>query len=239
MPSLRCACTIVADADGRAPFAVLGHRRLAIIDTSDAGLQPMGGPGASPWIVYNGETYNFAALRAELEQRQGSASTVKTDLAPGSLTRHSGEQAASFRKRLEEAAASSRGRLRTAGGARERFTVHNEFLRPRVQWNSRGEMELDFILGALRLPNTEELAHQIVAAVLAFVLLMLLLLVGLLPETAPSFFAHHAIMSTMSRFDASGGKMYVPRLRYSLTMSFWVVPRSCLLGTPWAEALAT
>ena len=56
------------DADGRAPFAVLGHRRLAIIDTSDAGLQPMGGPGASPWIVYNGETYNFAALRAELER---------------------------------------------------------------------------------------------------------------------------------------------------------------------------
>ena len=27
-----------------------------------------------------------AALRAELEQRQGSASTVKTDLAPGSLS---------------------------------------------------------------------------------------------------------------------------------------------------------
>jgi len=39
-------------------------------------------------------------------------------------------------------------------------------------------------------------------------------------------------MSTMSRRLASGGKMYVPRDRYSFTMSFWVVPRSSALGTP-------
>ncbi len=55
------------DTDGRAPFVVLGHTRLAILDVSDAGLQPMGGPGARPWIAYNGEAYNFASLRAELE----------------------------------------------------------------------------------------------------------------------------------------------------------------------------
>ena len=40
----------------------------------------------------------------------------------------------------------------------------------------------------------------------------------------------NATMSTISRRLGSGGKMYVPRLRYSLTMSFWVVPRSSLAG---------
>ena len=37
----------------------------------------------------------------------------------------------------------------------------------------------------------------------------------------------------MSRFDASGGKMYVPRERYSFTMSFCVVPAS----SPYGDAL--
>ena len=46
-------------------------------------------------------------------------------------------------------------------------------------------------------------------------------------------------MSTISRRDSAGGKMYVPRDRYSLTMSFWVVPRSASLGTPCSSALAT
>ena len=46
-------------------------------------------------------------------------------------------------------------------------------------------------------------------------------------------------MSTMSRLLGSGGKMYVPRDRYSLTMSFCVVPRSAVLGTPCSSALAT
>ena len=31
-------------------------------------------------------------------------------------------------------------------------------------------------------------------------------------------------MSAISRLDGPGGKMYVPRLKYSFTMSFWVVP---------------
>ena len=33
-------------------------------------------------------------------------------------------------------------------------------------------------------------------------------------------------MSAISRIDASGGNAYVPRERYSLMMSFWVVPAS-------------
>src|SRR6476469_7407787 len=46
-------------------------------------------------------------------------------------------------------------------------------------------------------------------------------------------------MSTISRRLGPGGKMYVPRDRYSLTMSFWVVPRSSRESTPWSAALAT
>ena len=46
-------------------------------------------------------------------------------------------------------------------------------------------------------------------------------------------------MSTIRRRDGSGGKMYVPRDRYSLTMSFWVVPRSSVAGAPCSSALAT
>ena len=46
-------------------------------------------------------------------------------------------------------------------------------------------------------------------------------------------------MSTIRRRDGSGGKMYVPRDRYSLTMSFWVVPRSSVAGVPCSSALAT
>jgi asparagine synthase (glutamine-hydrolysing) len=46
---------------------VLGHRRLAIIDTSAAGAQPMK-DATRRWIIsFNGEIYNYAALRRELE----------------------------------------------------------------------------------------------------------------------------------------------------------------------------
>ena len=45
----------------------LGHRRLAIVDLSDAGRQPMANEDESVWITYNGEVYNHVALRAELE----------------------------------------------------------------------------------------------------------------------------------------------------------------------------
>lgn len=45
---------------------VLGNTRLAIIDTSPAGHQPMNDPETGNWITYNGETYNFKDLRREI-----------------------------------------------------------------------------------------------------------------------------------------------------------------------------
>jgi len=43
-------------------------RRLSIIDLSPAGHQPMGLPDGSAWLVFNGEIYNHAKLREELER---------------------------------------------------------------------------------------------------------------------------------------------------------------------------
>ena len=46
----------------------LAHRRLAIIDLSEGGAQPMRDPQTQNWIVFNGEIYNHAALRARLHR---------------------------------------------------------------------------------------------------------------------------------------------------------------------------
>src|SRR5690242_15220263 len=47
----------------------LGFRRLAIVDLSEAGHQPMSNEDGTIWLVFNGEIYNYAALRSELLNR--------------------------------------------------------------------------------------------------------------------------------------------------------------------------
>lgn len=51
-------------ADGQCGFA---HRRLAIVDLSEAGHQPMGTSDGRVWVTFNGEIYNFKELRRQLE----------------------------------------------------------------------------------------------------------------------------------------------------------------------------
>ena len=61
--------------DGRTGLA---HRRLAIIDLSPAGAQPMHDPETGNWIVFNGEIYNHAELREQLN-REGVVTRSHSD----------------------------------------------------------------------------------------------------------------------------------------------------------------
>jgi asparagine synthase (glutamine-hydrolysing) len=56
----------------------LGHVRLAILDLTEAGHQPMVLPDGSGLIIFNGEIYNYLELRAELEV-EGAAFRTRTD----------------------------------------------------------------------------------------------------------------------------------------------------------------
>jgi asparagine synthase (glutamine-hydrolysing) len=56
----------------------LGHRRLSILDLSSAGHQPMSATDAQVVISFNGEIYNFQALKIELE-KVGVAFRTRTD----------------------------------------------------------------------------------------------------------------------------------------------------------------
>lgn len=57
----------LSDADAAQADLGLGFRRLAILDLSPAGHQPMATPDGQCWIVFNGEIYNYLVLRAELQ----------------------------------------------------------------------------------------------------------------------------------------------------------------------------
>jgi len=68
----------------------LGFRRLAIIDLSERAMQPMSNEDGTLWVVFNGEIYNHAEIRAELESRGGHR--WKTDHSDTEVILHSFEQ---------------------------------------------------------------------------------------------------------------------------------------------------
>jgi asparagine synthase (glutamine-hydrolysing) len=58
-------CGTIMFPDDKVAF---GHRRLSILDLTEAGHQPMANDNKIVWITYNGEIYNFIELRKELEK---------------------------------------------------------------------------------------------------------------------------------------------------------------------------
>jgi len=75
VPPLRATLPALDTAAASSGSLVFGHRRLAIIDCTPAGHQPMGDASGALWVVYNGEIYNYLELRAELEQKGHTFST--------------------------------------------------------------------------------------------------------------------------------------------------------------------
>lgn len=98
----------------------LGHRRLAILDLSVAGRQPMTDPEGRFVLVYNGEVYNYLELRAELE-RTGAKFRTGTDTevvlaayrawGPGCVRRFNGMWALAILDTRERTLFLSRDRL--------------------------------------------------------------------------------------------------------------------------------
>ena len=52
----------------------LGHRRLSILDLSDAGHQPMESSNGRYVIAFNGEIYNHLQIRSDIEKNNGNIS---------------------------------------------------------------------------------------------------------------------------------------------------------------------
>jgi asparagine synthase (glutamine-hydrolysing) len=65
--SLNSALSGSNKAFGESGDMFLGHRRLAVLDLSPQAAQPMSDPTNRYWIVFNGEIYNFAEIRRDLE----------------------------------------------------------------------------------------------------------------------------------------------------------------------------
>ncbi len=68
----------------------LGHRRLSIIDLSEAAAQPMCNEDATLWISFNGEIYNHGEIKSEL-QKLGNHKW-KTDHSDTEVILHAFEQ---------------------------------------------------------------------------------------------------------------------------------------------------
>jgi asparagine synthase (glutamine-hydrolysing) len=71
--------TVIVREQAPEPVEIgLGNRRLAILDLSPLGHQPMQDPEGGNWIAYNGEIYNFREVRGQLE-REGISFRSQSD----------------------------------------------------------------------------------------------------------------------------------------------------------------
>jgi asparagine synthase (glutamine-hydrolysing) len=107
----------------RSKRVALGHRRLAIVDLSPAGHQPMASASERYVLVYNGEIYNHIDLRNELEAaRIGQAWRGNSDTEvllaafdrwglPGALTRVNGMFALAVWDRVTQTLTLARDRM--------------------------------------------------------------------------------------------------------------------------------
>jgi asparagine synthase (glutamine-hydrolysing) len=70
LPMLRCLAHRGPEEEGifEGKNVVLGQRRLAIIDLSPGGRQPMSTPDGKVTVTYNGELYNYRELKLELQK---------------------------------------------------------------------------------------------------------------------------------------------------------------------------
>lgn len=110
--------------DGRGTFRSgnvgLGHRRLAIVDLSEGGLQPMHSQDGALSLIFNGEIYNHLELREELRTR-GHAFRTSSDSevilaayaewGPDCVRRFNGMWAFAIHDRLENRLVLSRDRF--------------------------------------------------------------------------------------------------------------------------------
>lgn len=88
------------DSSGMRQFAAgnwhigLAFQRLAILDLSEAGNQPMASYDGTSWLVYNGEVYNYKEIRTELEAAGiGFTSTSDSEVVLAALRHWGPEQA--------------------------------------------------------------------------------------------------------------------------------------------------
>src|SRR5882762_84309 len=154
-------------ADARGFGALLAHRRLAILDLSPAGSQPMVDPVSGQVIVFNGEIYNFQELRNRLA---ASGQTFQSSGDTAVLLRALGTQG-------PEAAASLRGMFAFASWdpqrrelllARDPLGIKPVYLArsndPSAEWSLAFASEVRALLASGLLGNTR-LRPEAVASV--------------------------------------------------------------------------
>lgn len=139
--------------------AALGHRRLAVLDVSMAGHQPMLSADQRYVIVYNGEIYNFIELKKELQPNGGWSSDSDTEMILAAYDRWGASCVERFQGMFSFAIWDRQRRELFA--ARDRMGVKpfyycqapNEFAfasRPKALWAVRPESAQDIDEQALR-----------------------------------------------------------------------------------------